>query len=175
MRPKSFGLIGICLAIVSAGVTLWFEAFHSPVFGGGTGLKSMAPLTDIDVPGPAVLQRMDLLERSLPILAAPLPRMREPSDLSAFGYMEVSPAEGKWAVGSGAHGKTISHRLSLAFEGSAKRFCIIDDRLYTEGAQLPDGATIVKIESRRVLIAKKSIQQWLAMDPSPKENDTQES
>jgi hypothetical protein len=175
MRPKYFGLVGICLAVVSAGVMLWFEAFHSPISGSGPGFSMMTPLADIDLPGPAVVHQMDLLERSMPILAAPLPHLREPCDLSAFGFMEVSLSEGKWAAGSSAHGKTPSHRLSLAFEGSAKRFCIIDDRLYMEGAQLPDGATIVKIEARRVLIAKKSIQQWLAMDPSPKEKDTQES
>lgn len=175
MKPKYFGLVGICLVVVSAGATLWFEAFHCPGLGHGTAFKPITPLADIAVPDKAVLRRMDLLERSMPILAAPLPQMRKPSDLSAFGYVEVSPAGGKWAAGSEGRGQTASHRLSLAFEGSAKRFCVIDNRLYAEGAQLPDGATIIKIESRRVLIAKKSFQQWLAMDPSPKGKATQES
>jgi len=175
MKPKYLGLVGICLAVVSAGATLWFEAFYPSVLGRGTGIKPITPLADIAVPDKAVLRRLDLLERDMPILASPLPQMRKPSDLSAFGYVEVSPAKGKWAAGSEDRGQTASHRLSLAFEGSAKRFCVIDNRLYTEGAQLPDGATVIKIESRRVLIAKKSVQQWLAMDPSPKEKDTRES
>jgi hypothetical protein len=175
MKSKYFSLAGICLAIVSVGATLWFEASHPPVPGGSTGFKPITPMADIAVPGKAVLHRMDLLERSIPILAAPLPLSRKSSDLSAFGYTEVSPVEKKWTADSQGPGQTSAHRLSLAFEGSAKRFCIIDDRLYTEGAQLPDGATIIKIESRRVLIATKSIKQWLAMDPLPKDKDTQES
>jgi hypothetical protein len=175
MKPKYFGLVGICLAVVLSGGTLWFEAFNHSVLDGGTGFKPIKSLAEIAVPDEAALRRMDLLERSMPILAAPVPHMRESCDLSALGYVEVTPADGKWAAGSEGHGPTAAHRLSLAFEGSAKRFCVIDNRLYTEGGQLPDGATIVKIEARRVLIAKKSIQQWLAMDPSPKEKDTQES
>ena len=175
MKPKYFGMAGILLAVALSGATLWFEAFHSPVIGGATDFKAITPLADIAVPDKAVLHRMDRLERSMPILAAPMPHLRKSSDLSAFGYADVAPAEGNWAAGSEGHAQAASHRLSLAFEGSAKRFCIIDDRLYTEGGQLPDGATILKIESRRVLIGKKSIQQWLAMDPLPKEKDTQES
>jgi hypothetical protein len=175
MKPKYLDMVGIFLAVALSGLALWFETSHSPVFDGGTVFKPITPLADIVVPDKAELQRMDLLERSMPILAAPMPRLREASNLSAFGYVEVAPTERKGMAGAEGHGRTASHRLSLAFEGSAKRFCIIDDRLYTEGCQLPDGATIIRIESRRVLIAKKSIQQWLAMDPLPKEKDTEES
>lgn len=175
MKPKYFGLAGICVVVVSAGAMLWLETFYSSAPDGGTGFRAIAAMADIAVPGKTALRRMDRLERSLPILAAPLPHMREPSDLSAFGYVEVSPAEGKGTAGSDGHGLAGSHRLSLAFEGQAKRFCVIDNQFYTEGALLPDGATIIRIESRRVLIAKKSIQQWLAMDPLPKDEATQES
>jgi hypothetical protein len=175
MKPKYFGLAGIGLAVIATGATLWFEIFWDPVQGGGTGFRSIAPVADIAVPDKAVLDKMDRLEHSMPILAAPMPHMREPSDLSAFGYAEVAPTERRLVPGSDGHGLTASHRLSLAFEGRAKRFCVIDNRLYTEGALLPDGATIVRIESRRVLIAKKSIQQWLAMDPLPEDEVSQES
>jgi hypothetical protein len=175
MKPKYLGLAGICIALAAAGATLWFETLHHPISADNTGFRPVVPLADIAVPDQAVLRRMDLLERSMPMLAAPLPHMPNSSDLSAFGYVEVSPAEGKWAAGAKGPEQNGSHRLSLAFEGSAKRFCVIDDRLYTEGAQLPDGAIVIKIESRRVLIAKKSIQKWLAMDPLPKDKDTQES
>ena len=95
--------------------------------------------------------------------------MRCQADLSAFGYVEVSPSVIENTSSKTDASFSMIHRLTLAFEGRVKRFCVIDDRLYTEGASLPDGATVVKIESQRVLIANKRLQQWLTLDPLSKD------
>ena len=42
-----------------------------------------------------------------------------------------------------------------------RRFCVIDGSFYAEGASLPDGATIVKVETNRVLINKDDSKEWI--------------
>jgi hypothetical protein len=175
MRPKYFGLAGLVLTCGVISLLVWFEVCQRQAHPGSMGNDAVAPLADISVPGQAVLAQMDRLERNMPTLAAPPPQYRVQADLSAFGFTDVAPATGGLPTGSTGEKLSASHRLTLAFDGRVKRFCIIDNQLYTEGAALPDGASIVKIESRRVLIAKKSIQQWLSLDPLLQETLSQQN
>jgi hypothetical protein len=174
MRPKYFGFAGLVLICAVAGLLIWFEVCQRQAHAGSSGHGPVTPLADISVPGRPVLVQMDRLERNMSILAAPPPHYRVQADLSAFGFTELSPAAGGLPAGPTGETLSTSHRLTLAFDGSAKRFCIIDSQLYSEGSALPDGAVIVKIESRRVLIAKKSIQQWLSLDSLLQEKMSQQ-
>jgi hypothetical protein len=174
MRPKYFSLAGLVLACAVVSLLVWFEVYQRQAYAGRIGHDPVTPLADISVPGKTVLSQMDRLERNMPTLASPPPHYRVQADLSAFGFTDLSPTTNGLAAGSTGETLSASHRLTLAFDGLAKRFCIIDNKLYSEGAALPDGATIVKIESRRVLIAKKSIQQWLGLDPLLQETLSQQ-
>ncbi len=165
MKPKHSSLVAVFLAVLAVGGMLWFEFMQTDHPLAGPDLKAFAPISDIPVPSAADLARMDRLERSLSMLAVPPPQFRSPTDLAALGYLDVRPSTHVGATGGAIPEPSQSHRLTLAFDGKAKRFCVIDSRLFTEGALLPDGATILKIESRRVLITKKSIRQWLMVDP----------
>ena len=175
MKPKYFGFAGLVLICAVVGLLVWFELYQHQAHAGPTGHGSVTPLADISVPGRPVLVQMDRLERNMSILASPPPHYRVQADLSAFGFAEMSPAAAGAPAGPTGETLSSSHRLTLAFDGSTKRFCIIDNQLYAEGAALPDGAVIVKIESRRVLIAKKSIEQWLSIDPLLQEKMSQPS
>jgi hypothetical protein len=163
MRSKYFSLLALVLSLIVMGVVAWFEVSVSRPDGGRAGVGPIAPLSDIPVPAATVLEQMDRLERRMHLLAAPPPGLKTNADLTALGYVPMITAD---PGGFGDQNtKDKDYRLTMAFNGRVKRYCIIDDHLYAEGAELPDGARILSIESKRVLIDKASIQQWLEIVP----------
>lgn len=165
MKRKHLSLMIISLAAAVILIMLWLEVFHLNSRKYESSVKMIQPLSEIDVPNKSALEKMDLLERHMHLLSSPPPLIQRKVDLSALGYMPVMPGIGEGS-GDPNSGSTIpAHRVTMAFDGKMKRFCIIDSSLYPEGAILPDGATILKIESTRVLIAKESLRQWLSVVP----------
>ena len=139
MKPKYFGFVGLVLTCAVVSLQVWFEIHRCQMHASSVGHGPVTPLADISVPDRTVLAQMDRLERYMSTLAAPPPHYRVQADLSAFGFTELSPAAGGAPAGPTGETLCASHRLTLAFDGSAKRFCIIDNQLYSEGAALPDG------------------------------------
>ena len=165
MKPKYVSVMMILFSLTAVGLGAWYELHRHQADNSQSGRRYPQPLSEIKVPGKPVLEQMDRIERRMHLLSTPPPRMVHHTDLSVLGYILVSPAEPNGRMGDAPSTLGSEHRVTMAFEGQVNRFCIIDSKLYPEGAVLPDGATIVKIESRRVLIANKSLQQWLSVDP----------
>ena len=164
MKPKHFSIITIVMVLVLMGLSCWYAIHRHGTKRVNSGFEPIKPLSEIRVPDATVLKQMDLLERNMHRLSSPPRQFRQNADLSALGYVPVSPSGANGADGFAGGTAWPGYRVTLAFEGQGRRFCIIDSELYPEGAALPDGATIVKIESRRVLITKESRQQWLVVD-----------
>ena len=61
----------------------------------------------------------------------------------------------------------MAYNLSFAFYSDRRQICIIDKTIYTEGKELPNGARILKIESRRVLLDQNGHQEWIFMEDVP--------
>ena len=165
MKRKHFSLLIIVLAISVIAAVLWIETQYPSFADFDSSLSEIRQLSDLKAPDKSVLAKMDRLERHMHLLTMPQPFIRRKADLSAMGYRPVTQVMGNADGKAGSDFSTASHRVTLAFDGQVKRFCIIDSNLYPEGAILPDGATILKIESTRVLIAKESFRQWLRVDP----------
>lgn len=164
MKPKHASLAAIVLITILIGATGWYEVANRIQMSSQAGLGAIKPLSEMKVPDKPVLARMDRLERQMHLLSMPPLGTNRRADLSGLGYFPVSVAQSA-PNGDPATPAAPAYRVTLAFDGRAKRYCMVDGRLYAEGAVLPDGAAIEKIESRRVLIAKKNIQQWLAVEP----------
>lgn len=164
MKPKYAGLMTLCLAIAGIGMVAWWGFEHQKNTNHSNGANSVRPLSELQVPSKSVLEQMDRLERQIHLLSSPLPRSKRRADLSALGYYPVIQVGRLGNNSRGAH-HVFDHRVTMAFDGQVRRYCIIDSELYSEGAILPDGAVIMKIESQRVLIAKESLQKWLDVDP----------
>jgi hypothetical protein len=166
MKPKYTSLAMVLLILLTLGLGISFELHFHNTEGDGSRNRPVRPLSEIKVPDKTVLSKMDHLERRMHLLSTPPPHLVRRMDLSALGYVPISAFKADRKAADSSGGLSSEHRLTMAFDGRVKRFCIIDRKLYSEGGVLPDGATIVKIESRRVLIAKESLQQWLAVDLS---------
>jgi hypothetical protein len=165
MRRKHLSVTIICFALTVTGMVLWFEVRHLKTSEFVSSAGTIRPLSEIKVPSKSALEQMDRLERQMHLISAPPPQIRRRADLSAMGYVPVSPSRNG---SDGVHNSKLAasaYRVTMAFDGQIKRYCIIDSKLYPEGAMLPDGNAIIKIESTRVLIAKENLQQWLTVDP----------
>jgi hypothetical protein len=164
MKPKYASLTMVLLIVVMLGLGITYELHLHKTESDGSRHGRARPLSEIKVPDKPILSKMDRLERRMHLLSAPPSRVVRQTDLSALGYVPVSHTMAGMKTGSSQGARASEHRVTMAFDGRVKRFCIINRKLYPEGGVLPDGATIIKIESRRVLIAKESLQQWLAVD-----------
>jgi hypothetical protein len=165
MRPKHLSLLTIVLSILVIGGAAWVELVALRQDRPPARRDAVMPLFEVKVPPTPVLEQMDYLERRMHLLSAPPPQIKLRADLSGLGYVPLTSSDRKLPTGTSAQKPGPDYRLTLAFHGRVKRYCVIDDHLYPEGALLPGGATIVKIESRRVLIAKESLRQWLDIAP----------
>lgn len=165
MKRKYTSFIMVLLILLSLGLGITYELHLSKTESSQGRNRRVAPLSEINVPDKPVLAKMDRLERRMHLLSIPPPRVVRRTDLAALGYVPVAHPQTGVETGGSPWALSSAHRLTLAFDGRGKRFCMIDRKLYPEGGVLPDGAVIIKIESRRVLIAKESLQQWLAVDP----------
>lgn len=165
MKSKHLSFIFVIVSLLTVGGGLWFETQTAMMGARASGLPAMAPLSDFKVPSKAQLEKMDRLERAMALLSTPLPGRQSKADLAALGYVPVKLDQPNDMFGPEAMSLLKRYQISLAFEGQFRRFCVIDGRLHAEGASLPDGAAILKIESKRVLISKQDNRQWVAVEP----------
>jgi hypothetical protein len=172
MRSKHGSLLAVSLSVLAVAAAIWIEVSRPRGEDGRAAPMPSLPLSQVKAPQRSELEKMDFFERRMHLLAAPPKPVRSRADLSALGYLPVDHAR---PDNNGVEATVPEYRLSLAFKGPEKRYCIIDDRLYAEGAVLPDGATIVRIESRRVLIDKESLRKWVDIGPLLKAHRSEES
>jgi hypothetical protein len=165
MKPKQISLIAIVIVVLIVGLAAWYELYCHQGAGTQSVHAPLKPLSEIKVPEKAVLAQMDRLERKMHLLASPAPRIRQPADLSGIGYVPLTSQGIRDAAGRVAGSPASNYRVTLAFDGQVKRYCVVDGQLHAEGAVLSDGTLIEKIESRRVLITKEGLQQWLVVAP----------
>jgi len=166
MKRKHGSLIIIVIVLISvlAGV-LWLSNSPEKSRIAGPSLIYPEQQVTIPVPGRETIKEMKRLETIMPQLINPAKTYSSQAQLGLFGFYPYAGGD------AGATGKKtefsphIDYSLSLAFWGSEKRFCVIDDKFYHEGASLPDGGSIAKIELNRVLIEKHGFTGWITLEP----------
>jgi hypothetical protein len=116
------------------------------------------------------MQEIGLLSKDIKRLAYP-PANNRPVDLGLFGYRPSDQYGRAVPAGSQQRPNPFGYHVSLAFYSAKEQFCIIDGSFYRRGAVLPNEDRIVKIESRRVLIARKGVRQWIPVAERATDND----
>lgn len=165
MKSKYLGATFIVIAILALAGMVWSEIRSGRQGDMSPGLPPMKPLIDFKVPSAIELEKMDRLERGLSLLSAPLPQRQSGTDLSVLGYIPVDNTGRNRQSSKAPQLSADTYQVTLAFEGRYHRYCVINGRLLAEGAVLPDGTSVLKVESRRVLIGKHNTQRWLTVEP----------
>lgn len=120
-------------------------------------------LPDVAVPNTSEVKEISRLYSSLPAIARPGEEETAPVDLQLFGYRKVERVVAPAASTEKSVQNPMTYHLSFAFYSDRLRFCIIDKTIYTEGKELPDGARVLKIESRRILLDQNGHAEWIFM------------
>jgi len=115
------------------------------------------------VPGSETIKEMKRLKKIMPRLMNPSESDSSEAQLGLFGYYTFGGKAIRTTGEKPELSSQMDYSLSLAFWGNKKRCCVIDDRFYVEGASLPDGWTIVRVELNRVLIKKKKLTKWITL------------
>ncbi len=167
MKQKYHSLLALGLVAISVSTSIVYATF-APWADNTLKMDGIVHLPDISVPGPAVVGEFMRLERVLEDINNLSKSDSTPVDLSLFGYkgslfsdVHVTEQVNLNPPLSELVPVSFDHTLSLIFVSSDSRFCIIDGSFYKEGSVLPDNGTIEKIETKKVLIKKQGIGNWI--------------
>lgn len=165
MKRKYYATIIIVMILlsVSAGA-VWLSSSLGVSHSTGPSLIKPEHQVSASVPGSETIKEMKRLERIMPRLMNPAESDSSRAQLGLFGYYTFGGEAIRTTGGKSKSSSQMDYSLSLAFWGNEKRFCVIDDKFYTEGASLPDGGRIVKIELNRVLIKKQGLSKWITLE-----------
>ncbi len=156
-----------------AGVAVYaFKGFEK-MAGKRRTLKFRPPPVTLSVPSQDEMREIRKLEHEMPVVAYPSGSEISAVNLSLFGYQPVKERTYRRVEKRLILPPQMRYSVSLAFSAKTKRFCVIDGNFYQEGATLPDGGKIVKIEPRRVLIRKDRFKCWVPVGKKTREDQVQ--
>ncbi len=169
MKKKHHGLIAVCLIITTLFATVAYALHTFKDAGKKVHVNSMKQLPDITVPSQAEIREMGELANKINTLVFPSGADRKTANLKLFGYQPFNNKVNPDYSGrkTAATVKT-DYIVTFAFCSEKNRFCIINEALYKEGATLPGGEKIAKIEPKRVLINKQRLGMWIPLDARSK-------
>ncbi len=165
MKRKHHGLIAVCLIFTTLFATSVY-AFHTfKEAGKNVRVNRMKPLPDIIVPSQTEIREIGELEERLNTLVFPSRSDSKTTNLILFGYKTLINNKAGLIYPGRKSAATVKrdYFVTFAFCSENNRFCIINGSLYPEGATLPGGEKIAKIEPKRVLINKHRLGLWIPL------------
>lgn len=170
MKRKFNGLIAIVILGTVLLPTAIYAIYSSQIPVGTYRTHLQAFISDFNVPETAAIKRLSVLEKELVNIAHPKASMSAlDHDIRFWRYSDQNYHRyaSKNQMGEKIDTKT-SYTLSFTFASDEKRFCIIDGAFYAQGAKLPDGGKILKIEPGRVRVKKGESAQWISLSETTK-------
>ncbi|MBT8340011.1 MAG: hypothetical protein HKP58_06170 [Desulfatitalea sp.] len=172
MNPKYTGIGSVGVAVTALAMILlyFFGGWWRPAPQRGLDVVASAPAAWL--PSQEQLEAMAQLSDRLTDLADPSPRRFRSASLALLGQPASSAGGSSKAV---ARNEGPTYVLSLTLLAGPVRYCILNANVVAEGERLRDGSLVVRIEARRVLLAGKHKQQWIALQDAldePERADT---
>ncbi len=165
MKRKHYAITAIALVLVSISAVAFrlSNGLGKDHVAGPSFVKPEHPF-NVSVPGSNTIKEMRRLQKLMPLLMNPAESNSSMAQLGLFGYYTYGGGTPRTTGRKTELSSNMNYSLSLAFWGKKKRFCVIDDNFYTEGASLPDGGKIVRVELNRVLIKKQDLAKWIFLN-----------
>ena len=173
MRRKFSGLLSIVIVFTAVGLTAIYYYDGSWRSNDKVHFKPLAPMPAVTLPDQNTIKEIRQLNRRLPEFNNPAAEDLSALDLNLFGYdvMATAAERPNKKIEQVQIEDQINYALSFAFTSRSKRFCVIDGIFYNEGADLPDGGKILKIERNQVLIQKNKYTRWVQPMQPPEPDD----
>ena len=164
MKSKYAGFVSAGIFALAAAAAIGYGFQDTTPQRPRVQILASAAVPHNNLPDDSVLDETRRLRKGLAQLVA-LPAPEEDIvDLIALGQ-PPEPAADEFDPGEENGGSpSTGYMLTLVFCSQEKNFCIINGRFTTEGGQLPDGTSIVRIEPHRVLLRKGGALDWIYPD-----------
>ncbi|MBW2604200.1 MAG: hypothetical protein JRE28_07775 [Deltaproteobacteria bacterium] len=170
MKRKHHGLISIVIIVVVLIPTAIYAVYSLQGPIRGQPFHSEGTSSEYTVPDMTVIKEISKLERKMMALANPIEaesvvdrsiRFWHYSDQHYPRYKTIDQGEQKLSLKA-------AYALTFTFASGKKKFCIIDGSFYPQGADLPDGGKILKIESGKVWVKKGELTTWISLPETAK-------
>jgi hypothetical protein len=175
MKRKHHGIISIIIIVVVLIPTVIYAVYSLQVPLKGNTFHSPGTSSEFVVPDMTVMEEISKLEKKMAKLANPIEpeslsgqpiRFWQYSDQHYPRYNSIDQREGN------VNFKT-AYALTFTFASGEKKFCIIDGSFYPQGADLPDGGKILKIESGKVWVKKGELTTRISLPVNAKWGEIQ--
>ena len=175
MKRKHHSLVCLVLSVISLMFTVCYAIYSADRLTGSIRLPAPVPLPELKTPDAAAMAYVDYMGHLLSDLSladksgrtdkSDIMSDKKSVDLVLFGRKRTFAVQNN-ENNTGNHRQQeaagdFSYYLSLAFSSDTHCFCVIDGKLYSGKAILPDGGKIEKIEDNRVLISKNNKKVWI--------------
>jgi hypothetical protein len=165
MKRKHHGMISIIIIVVVLIPTAIYAVYSLQVPEKGNIVRLTGASSEFIVPDMTVMKEISKLETKMAKLASPIEleslsdqpiRFWQYSDQHYPRYKTIDQGREK------VNFKT-AYALTFTFASGEKKFCIIDGSFYPQGADLPDGGKILKVESGKVWVKKGELTTWISL------------
>lgn len=174
MKRKHHGLISIVIIVVVLIPTAIYAVYS--LQGANTkSFRSIGTSSEYAIPDLAAIKEISKLESKMVELTNP-PEPESMSDPSIrfWHYSDKDYSRYK-TIDQGGEKVDLraTYALTFTFASGEKKFCIIDGSFYPQGAELPDGGKILKIESGKVWVKKGELATWISLPETTKWGEIQ--
>ena len=175
MKRKQHGMISIIMIVMVLIPTAIYAVYSLQVPLKGNTIRLAGASSNFIVPDMTVMKEISKLEKKMVKIANPIEleslsdqpiRFWQYSDQHYPRYKTIEQGGEKVDL------KT-AYALTFTFASGEKKFCIIDGSFYTQGADLPDGGKILKIESGKVWVKKGELMTWISLPVTAKWGEIQ--
>ena len=175
MKRKHHGMISIVIIVVVLLPTAIYAVYSLQVPVKGNTVRLTGTSSEFIVPDITVMKEISKLERKMMALTNPIEpesdsdqsiRFWHYSDQNYSGFKTTQQGEAKVNF-------KVAYDLTFTFSSGEKKFCIIDGSFYPQGADLPDGGKIIKIESGKVWVKKGELMTWISLPETTKWGEIQ--
>ena len=175
MKRKHHGMISIVIIVMVLIPTAIYAVYSLQVPVKVDTARLQGTSSEIIVPDMNVMKDISKLERKMTALADPVESESvydQPIRFWNYSDQHYSPYKASDQGVEKVKLKT-SYALTFTFASDEKKFCIIDGSFYSQGADLPDGGKIMKIESGRVWVKKGELTIWISLPETTKWGEIQ--
>jgi len=174
MKRKHYGVLVFVIMALSV-MVVGLDAFYTlGNFDRALHPSRLRSPLVMSVPGQNALREISRLNAGLASLAIPPEQDSSDVNLALFGYLPGERHRYRKTGKEGLLPSGMDYSISFAFSSNTKGFCVIDKAFFQKGSALKDGARIIEIESRRVLIEKDGFKVWIPVGKSTKLPQAQE-
>ena len=175
MKRKHHGMISIIIIVVVLIPTAIYAVYSLQVPLKGNTVRLTGTSSEFIVPDMTVMKEISKLEKKMAKLANPI-ELESLSD-QPIRFWQYSDQHHPNYKPINSEGETVNietvHALTFTFTSGEKKFCIIDGSFYPQGADLPDGGKILKIESGKVWVKKGELMTWISLPVTAKWGEIQ--